>query len=177
MAQKHDTHPPSTSSARVSPPLTPSDRLLFSTISLPPNARIAYASFTPPADDPPHDLHLLEIGRRQLVSRNDSLALLESILPHVHIDATSSVLHAFMFTSVDHSDACLSTLGAISVNGLASECTLDPLQLVAVLLCICNVLYSVTHSAPSFGHFILRSPRSLSLFTRVYSTAVLFLLL
>ncbi|KAH0839535.1 mediator complex subunit 13 C-terminal-domain-containing protein [Lanmaoa asiatica] len=119
MAQKHDSHAaahPSAPPAHASPPVTPSDTLLSSLITLPSNSRIAYVTFVPAADGPPYDL--LEFGRRQLVSQNDSLPLLESTLPHTHIDGTSSALHVFMFTSQDHSDACLSTLSAISLDGL-----------------------------------------------------------
>ncbi|KAF8131078.1 mediator complex subunit 13 C-terminal-domain-containing protein [Boletus edulis] len=130
MAQKHDSghaaaHP-SAPPAHVSTLVTPSDKLLSSLIFLPPNPRIAYVTFVPASDSPPYDL--LELGRRELFSRNNSLALLESILPHVHIDGTSSALHAFMFTSLDHSDACLSALRAISLDGLvvSDASLLDP---------------------------------------------------
>jgi len=122
MAQKHDSHAaahPSVPPAHVSSVVSPSDKLLFSVISLPPNSRIANVTFIPAADGAPCDL--LEFGRRQLVSRNDSLALLESILPYAHIDGASSALHAFIFTSLDRSDACLSALRAISLDGLAGK--------------------------------------------------------
>lgn len=178
MAQKHDSHSPhhpSASSAHVSSPVTPSDKLLSSVISLPPNSRIAYVTFIPAADGPPYDL--LEFGRRQLLSRNDSFTLLESILPHVHIDGASSVLHAFMFTSVDRSDVCLSALRAISLDGLVRKYSSDPLQLGAVLPRIRTLLFPVTHSTPRFGYFTLRPPRSISLFIRMRSTAIPLLLL
>lgn len=128
MAQKHDSHaaahpsvPPA--HAHVSSAVSPSDNLLFSVIPLPPDSRIANVTFIPAADGPPCDL--LEFGRRQLLSRNDSLTLLESILPYAHIDGASSALHAFIFTSLDHSDACLSALRAISLDGLTGKRSLD----------------------------------------------------
>lgn len=174
MAQKHDSHAsphPTASPARVLPLRTSlSDKLLSSVISLPPNSRIAYVTFLLAADGPPYDL--LEFGRRQLVSRNDSLPLLESILPHVHIDGASSLLHAFMFTSVDRSDACLSTLRAISLDGLIGKCFPDPLQLAAVPPGICSLLCPVTHNTSSFGYFTLQPPRSISLFIRMRNAAM-----
>lgn len=129
MAHKHDSHAAHSPapSAHVSPPVTPSDKLLFSLLSLPPNSRVAYVTFAPAADGPPYDL--LESGRRQLLSGNDSLTLLESILPHAHIDAATSALHAFKFTSHDHADACLSALRAISLDGLVGKCSPGPSQL------------------------------------------------
>lgn len=126
MAHKHDNHAaahPSAPPAHVFTPVTPSDTLLSSLISLSPDSRIAYVTFVPSADGPPYDV--LEFGRRQLVSRNDSLTLLESILPHAHIDGASSALHAFMFTSLDHSDACLSALRITSLDGLVGKCSPD----------------------------------------------------
>lgn len=130
MAQKYDgraaAHPPAPP-AHVSPPVTPSDKLLFSLLSLPPNSRVAYVTFAAAADGPPYDL--LEAGRRQLLSRNDSVTLLDSILPHVHIDSATSALHAFKFTSYDHADACLSALRAISLDGLVGRYYPDPSQL------------------------------------------------
>ena len=127
MAQhSHAPAHPFASPAYASPPVTLSDKLLSSTIPLPPNSRVAYVTLLPAADGPPYEL--LELGRRQLLSRNGSLTLFESILPHVHIDDTS-LLHAFAFTSVDQSDACLATLKALSVEGLSGECSFYPSQL------------------------------------------------
>ncbi|KAG9317057.1 mediator complex subunit 13 C-terminal-domain-containing protein [Chiua virens] len=120
MAQKHgDGHAtahPYAPPTHVLPTVTPSDKLLASVISLPSDSRIAYVTFVPATDGPSHDI--LEFARRYIVSRNESLRLLESILPHVHIDGASSTLHAFMFTSLDHSDACLSTLKTLPLDGL-----------------------------------------------------------
>ena len=124
MAHTHGAAHPSAPPAHVSTPVTPSDKLVASVISLPSNSRIAYVTFVSATDGPPYDP--LEFGRRQLVSRNDSLTLLESILPHAHIDGTSSALHAFMFTSLDHSDPCLSALRAISLDGLVGKRFPDP---------------------------------------------------
>lgn len=170
MAQKHDGHAAAHPSVPSSPPVTPSDKLLSSLISLPPNPRVAYVTFVPTADGPPYDL--LEFGRRQLLSRNDSLTLMESILPYAHIDGTSSALHAFMFTSHDHSDASLSTLRAISLDGLAGKCSPDPSRLSSVLSCIRTLPCFVTHSSPSVRYFTLRSPRYISLFIRMRSPAI-----
>lgn len=124
MANKHDGHHaaahPSAPPPPVSTPVTPSDKLLSSVIPLPPNSRVAYVTFVPAADGPSYDL--IELGRRHLVARNDSLTLLESILPDAHVDGAASALHAFMLTSVEGSDTCLSALRAISLDGLAGEC-------------------------------------------------------
>lgn len=169
MAQKHDSHAAPHSSAPpayVSPPVTPSDKLLSSLLPLPPNSRIVYVTFVPAADHgPPYDL--LEFGRRQLLSRNDSLTLLESILPYAHIDGASSALNAFMFTSRDHVDTCLSALRAISLDGLVGKCSPNPSQLSSVPLCIRSFPCAVTHSSPSYGYFTLRPPRPISLFVRM----------
>ncbi|KAF8841314.1 hypothetical protein BDN67DRAFT_1002426 [Paxillus ammoniavirescens] len=130
MAHKHDSHVSAHSAAssfsHSSPLVTVSDQLLSSVISLPDNPRIAYAAYVPATDSISYDV--LELGRRHLVSRNKSLSLLESILPHTHIDGDSSALHVFMFTSVEGSDACLAALKALPLDGLvASETsTFDP---------------------------------------------------
>ncbi|KIJ70634.1 hypothetical protein HYDPIDRAFT_172404 [Hydnomerulius pinastri MD-312] len=120
MAHKHDSHasahPTASSFSHVSPLVTASDKLLSSVISLPDNPRVAYATLIPATDSPSFDV--LELGRRHLVSRNKSLAFLQSILPHVHVDGDSSALHAFIFTSAEGTDGCLSTLKALSLDGL-----------------------------------------------------------
>lgn len=122
MAHKHDSHasvhhPNTTSSSSHLPsPVAPSDKLLASVITLPADPRVAFATYIPDSECPPYEV--LEHGRRYLVSRNRSLSFSDSIFPHTHIDGESSALHAFMLTSGDSTDTCLSTLRALSMDGL-----------------------------------------------------------
>ncbi|KAI6151643.1 hypothetical protein BKA82DRAFT_631631 [Pisolithus tinctorius] len=125
MAHKHDSHasvhhPNTTSSSSHLPsPVAPSDKLLASVISLPADPRVAFATYIPDSECPPYEV--LEHGRRYLVSRNRSLSFSDSIFLHTHVDGESSALHAFMLTSGDSTDTCLSTLRALSMDGLKGE--------------------------------------------------------
>ncbi|KAF9242952.1 mediator complex subunit 13 C-terminal-domain-containing protein [Melanogaster broomeanus] len=130
MAHKHDSHASAHSTvssfSHSSPLVTASDKILSSVISLPYSPQIVYATYVPATDSPSYDV--LELGRRHLLSRNRSLSIVESILPHTHVDGDSSALHAFMFASVEGSDASLATLKALSLDGLvvAEISTFDP---------------------------------------------------
>ncbi|KAI6046531.1 mediator complex subunit 13 C-terminal-domain-containing protein [Pisolithus marmoratus] len=121
MAHKHDSyasvHHPTTSSSSHSPSLVaPSDKLLAAAITLPADPRVVFATYIPDSECVPCEI--LENGRRHLVSRNRSLSFSDSIFPHTHVNGESSALHAFMLTSGDSTDTCLSTLRELSMDGL-----------------------------------------------------------
>lgn len=121
MAHKHDghasAHHSTTSNSSHLPSLVaPSDKLLAAVITLPVDPRVVFATYTPDSESPSYEV--LERGRRHLVSRNRSLSFFDSIFHHTHVNGESPALHAFMLTSGDSTDTCLSTLGELSLDGL-----------------------------------------------------------
>ena len=122
MAHKHDSQASAHSSvpsfSHGHPLVSPSDKLLSAVIPLPVDPRVVVATYVPDSDSPSYDV--LEHGRRSLVSRNRSLSFHDSIFPYTHVDGESSALHAFMITSEAATDACLSTLQSLPMDGLKS---------------------------------------------------------
>ncbi|KAG1715681.1 hypothetical protein ID866_1485 [Astraeus odoratus] len=120
MAHKHDSYAPAHSFASGSSPMSsmvaPLDKLLSAVIALPANPRVVFATYIPDNESPSYEI--LEHGRRYLVSRSRSLSFYESIFPHTHVDGESSSLHAFMLSSSETIDSCLSTLKTLSMDGL-----------------------------------------------------------
>ncbi|KAI6101484.1 hypothetical protein EV401DRAFT_800681 [Pisolithus croceorrhizus] len=121
MAHKHDGHASAhhsttSSSSHLPSLLAPSDKLLAAVITLPADPRVVFATYTPDSEIPSYEV--LERGRRHLVSRNRSLSFSDSIFPHTHVNGESSALHAFMLTSGDSTDPCLSTLRELPMDGL-----------------------------------------------------------
>ncbi|KAH7888131.1 mediator complex subunit 13 C-terminal-domain-containing protein [Phlebopus sp. FC_14] len=121
MSHKHEghasAHPVASSFSQSSPRVTASDKLLSSQVSLPDNPRVAYVIYAPATNGLAYEA--LEYGRRRILSRNNSLPFLESVLAHVYVDGDCSALYAFTLTSAESTDASISALKTLSIDGLA----------------------------------------------------------
>lgn len=103
--------------------ISSSDKLLSSVISLPPKPHIVYTVFTPPPTNPPGSYESIELARRQILIRNGSSPILESILYSVHIDNLDSGLYVFAITAHDRITQCRSTISQLKLDGLNGENT------------------------------------------------------
>ncbi len=87
--------------AEQPPRISLASPLLASAIDLPSQPLIVYSVYTPVSGQPGLDpLYALEQARRRIVEKNSSLAVVDSLLPSVHLSRDSSVLYIFAFSSI-----------------------------------------------------------------------------
>jgi len=120
MASKpHTADGPSTS--HCTPQISPSDRLLSSTITLPPNPSIVYSVFIPSVNSTSRPYDSIELARRSILSRNASAALLDSLLASVQI-SKESCIYVFTIIASDRIGEGMSILKDLHFDGLIGEC-------------------------------------------------------
>lgn len=102
-----------------------SSKALSSIISLPADPSIHYTIFTPALGHGSSDSvsETIELARRGTLSRNEASAsaLLESLLPSVHISKEDSFMYVFAVTSGDKCGNGLDTLRGLQFDGLIGE--------------------------------------------------------
>lgn len=102
------------------PQISLTDQLLSSRLSLPPDPCVAYALFTPNSRSTLKPHESIELARRNILSRNASSVLLESLLSSIHI-GTSPFIYVFLTSAQGHIVDATSTLATLHFDGLTSE--------------------------------------------------------
>lgn len=101
------------------PPPSPADSLLASSISLPPSPTVAVAVYRPTVSldslSSAHDV--IELARRQVLSRNTSPILLDNILPHVCC-GKQPTLYLFQLTTQDEANSALHRFSELHFENL-----------------------------------------------------------
>jgi mediator of RNA polymerase II transcription subunit 13 len=108
--------------AQFPPPISLSSSVLASVIQLPDNPLIAYAIFTgAPSTNAADHLNLIELARRKVLTQNGKRAVLDSLLPSVHITKDSVALYVFAFGTTDRVTESQAVLRALQFDGLSCE--------------------------------------------------------
>lgn len=108
--------------AQFPPPISLSSPVLASVIYLPDHPLFAYAIFTgAPYTNVADHLNLIELARRKILTQNGKRAILDSLLPSVHITKDSTALYVFAFGYADRISDSQAALQALQFEGLSCE--------------------------------------------------------
>ncbi|KAF8075930.1 mediator complex subunit 13 C-terminal-domain-containing protein [Lyophyllum atratum] len=102
------------------PQITLADQVLSSRISLPLDPCVSYTRFIPDTNTSVKPTHSIELARRNLLSRNASAVLLDSLLASIHI-GTGPFIYVFSISAQDDIAGATSKLATLQFDGLTAD--------------------------------------------------------
>lgn len=127
------------------PLLTLQNPLLGSIIPLPAETHVVYSIYTVTPSSQPDQAHTyIEQARRQILSHNASLTLLQSLLPSVHIDGNPPILYVFQVTCHDQIGECLQMMRGLTLEGLQGNYLFNSCNPGVSYFCALPILLSCT---------------------------------
>ncbi|KAH9950138.1 hypothetical protein B0H21DRAFT_724990 [Amylocystis lapponica] len=107
--------------AQPPPPISLASPVLASVIPLPEHPLIAYSVFTSSPASVADHLTSVELARRKILRQNGHRAILESLLPSVHITKDIAALYVFALGSTDSTCGAHAALADLQLEGLVCE--------------------------------------------------------
>lgn len=102
-------------------PISLASQVLASVIVLPENPLIVYSVFTGPPANVPDYLSSVELARKKIFRLNADRAVLDSLLPVVHITKDVAALYVFAIGCTDRTSESHSALAALQLDGVIRE--------------------------------------------------------